>query len=270
MNYAAMIIDIKDSRKLDNEKRQYFQKKIQVTINFLNDLLSESIKYKTVFSSGDSIQGLFKSINSALGYYDLFKALIYPLDIRCGIGYGKIDIDIDDFDSNYQDGPAYHNARTAIDLSKENSLDILIVGTKFDLYVNELFRVIKKLESGNNEKRQDIYNLVNLLHPFYIYSISRQNYYSKIKPYILGNITEYQVSDLDDLKEEDLAFDNRGFDESKHLLPPVTIPPSLALVIGNILGTTRENIRQMIEKIEVNQIYNLKLIIYKLIERTYL
>ena len=267
VKHAALIIDIKNSRKMDNEKRQDYQVKIKQTLDFLNDLCSKAIKYKVVFSLGDSVQGMFYSVNDAIGYFDLLKNLVYPLEIRCGIGYGEIYVDMEEFDSNMQDGPAYHNARSALDLCKDANLNLVIVDYRCDIFVNEIYKVIKIMENRGSNKRKDVYNLINMLYPYTFNKLNKEKYFQKIHTYILSNIHYYDKINVDNIGIKELANLDMEVDQKiKSILPDVSIPPSLSLLIGNILGTTRENIRQMIEVGEMNQIRNLKVLCDKFIK----
>ena len=262
MKYAILIVDIKNSKKMDSEKRMDTQYKMKKSIDLLNIIFANLQKYKVVFSLGDSVQGVFFSPNTALGYFDYLKTLLYPLAISGGVGYGEIFIDLDNFDSNMQDGPAYHNARQAIDICKEGELDIVYVDDQNAIYVNELFKLIKKIEGRGSNKRKDINNLVNLIYPYYTYKLDLKPYLQEIKTYILSNINNYDKINLDNFDISKLLIQNNHSNNSI-ILPESPLPQSLAHIIGTLLGTTRENIRQMIEVGEMNQIRNLKIICNK-------
>lgn len=251
---------------MSSQDRLNFQVKIKNTIDLLNEVYTKSIKYKLVFSLGDSVQGMFYSINAALGFYDSLKTLLYPHAIYGGIGYGEIYIDLEAFDSNMQDGPAYHNARNAIDICKKKDLEIALVDFQNDVYVNEIFKVISKMENRGSGKRKDVNNLVNSLFPYYQKTLDLNKYYQKITSYILSNIHNYDKINIDSLDISNLITLTKETDQKYvHVLTDTPLPQSLANVIGILLGTTRENIRQMIEVGEMNQIRNLKLICNKLL-----
>lgn len=67
-----------------------------------------------VSSAGDEFQGLFFDLQSAFLYIRKLQILIYPIKLRCGIGYGEIKYDIEEWSSSAFDGEAYYLAREAI------------------------------------------------------------------------------------------------------------------------------------------------------------
>ena len=261
MAFTALIVDITNSRKLAKDDRQAYQIKMREALDFLNGLFYKEIKYKVVFSLGDSVQGMFYTSSAAYRYFLYLETLVYPLSIRGGIGIGDISIDIEGFDSNMQDGPAYYHAREALDICHDRGLDLIIVGTKNDLYLNEIFKVITKLRNGS-KKRKDVANLVNLLYPYGIERINKKEYSSLISNYILSNIKNYDKINLQNGNFK-IEYDSKIDNET--MLPAVSIPTSLSQSISQILGTSRENIRQMIESGEMNQIRNLIIISDKLL-----
>lgn len=67
-----------------------------------------------ISSAGDEFQGLFLDLQSAFLYIRKLQILIYPVRIRCGIGYGEITYDVEEWSSSAFDGEAYYLAREAI------------------------------------------------------------------------------------------------------------------------------------------------------------
>jgi len=67
-----------------------------------------------MFSAGDEMQGLFYSAQEAYRYFAFFSRLAYPVQLRCGIGLGELDVYSADWMTTELDGPAYHRAREAI------------------------------------------------------------------------------------------------------------------------------------------------------------
>ena len=62
-NYAAIILDIQHSRTYDDEQRFYIQDKLFSIIQFINEYYSKELVKSFEFSSGDSIQALFKDVS---------------------------------------------------------------------------------------------------------------------------------------------------------------------------------------------------------------
>lgn len=113
--YAALLVDVKNSKEYDNGRRMALQERIDDAIRLLNDLCEESLVKKVGFSGGDEIQGLFHDPVSAYLYYRLFSLTLGVGTFRCGIGVGAWDVRLEGREeSAAQDGEAYHLAREAI------------------------------------------------------------------------------------------------------------------------------------------------------------
>jgi len=251
-----MMVDIKNSHQLSIEDRKNYQLKINDAITILNNKFASNLKYKMVFSSGDSIQGLFYNLLDAVIYYYLLIDLCYPIEVRCGIGGGELSLDLSNFDSNMQDGPAYHNALKAITKCKDEDVKMIIwLDKKEDYFLNEMFYLSYLYEIRLSDKQADLNNLINLLIP--INTKLEEDYFQK---YILTNIKHYDKIKVDELDltnihmKDELAF-------QKNILPT-----NVSKIASDILGTSRENIRQMIINGDLNQIRKLRLLIIQFIK----
>ena len=65
--YTSMIIDIKKSRTYNESERFDIQEKLISIVKFANNYYKDDLVKKIEFSSGDSIQALFKSAAGAFG-----------------------------------------------------------------------------------------------------------------------------------------------------------------------------------------------------------
>ena len=74
INYAAIIMDIRHSRKYDEEQRFFIQDKLFSIIQFINKYYNKELVKKFEFSSGDSIQALFM-LGVFANYHDFALAL---------------------------------------------------------------------------------------------------------------------------------------------------------------------------------------------------
>ena len=90
MRYAAVMFDVIESRKYS--ERYEVQQMLMNCIDYLNGIYRDSIKKEVVSSAGDEFQGLFLDLQSAFVYIRKLQILIYPIKIRCGIGYGEISM----------------------------------------------------------------------------------------------------------------------------------------------------------------------------------
>ena len=106
--YAALIVDIKDSRKYPDRERIEIQDYWNKITQILNTIFKKNMRFKVDFSSGDQIQGLFYTPEAAYLYYRLFSMCTHPIQTHGGIGVGSWNIKLDDKNTNEQDGTAYH------------------------------------------------------------------------------------------------------------------------------------------------------------------
>ncbi len=62
---AALLIDIKDSRKYDTESRNEIQQYFVWLTDYVNLVFKPALIKELCFSAGDAIQGLFNGISEA-------------------------------------------------------------------------------------------------------------------------------------------------------------------------------------------------------------
>ena len=138
MKYAALMFDIVESRNY--ESRYEVQRILMKSVSYLNEMYKNDIKKEVVSSAGDEFQGLFLNLQSAFLYIRKLQLLVYPVKVRCGIGYGEIKYDDDRWTSSAFDGEAYYFARDAIIEASHRKSNALIFNTKsrYDKYLNML------------------------------------------------------------------------------------------------------------------------------------
>ncbi|MDD4772365.1 MAG: SatD family protein [Eubacteriales bacterium] len=167
MNYTALIIDLKRSRSYSVEDRNSIQNYIIMVIQSLNKVFSNSLARDVDFSAGDEVQGLFFSPESAYLYFRMLNMLISPVEISAGIGIGEWNVKIENASTTAQDGPAYHNARYAIENVK-NALGyslLLYSGDEVDLFINAIINTSFALASNHSEYQHELMLLSELLYP---------------------------------------------------------------------------------------------------------
>lgn len=138
MKYAAVMFDIIESRRYND--RYDLQNILMESISYLNWAYRDAIKKEVVASAGDEFQGLFMDLQTAFLYIRKLQLLIYPIKIRCGIGYGEIKYDVEKWASSAIDGEAYYLCRDAINsISKRKSNAIYFnTNSRYDKYLNTL------------------------------------------------------------------------------------------------------------------------------------
>lgn len=139
MKYATIMIDIVGSRHYDT--RYNVQNILMNSISYLNSIYGYAIKKNVVSSAGDEFQGLFMDLPTAFLYVRKLQLLIHPIKIRCGIGYGDINYDVEEWTSSAIDGETYYLCRDAINsISKQKSNAICFnTASEYDKYLNVFY-----------------------------------------------------------------------------------------------------------------------------------
>lgn len=171
--YCVLMIDLKKSRSYSQKVRNFIQNNILENINVLNEIFENSLEKKVDFSAGDEIQGLFSSSAAAYLYYRFFSMLIFPLQIRAGIGLGTWDVVIEDASTTAQDGIVYHNARKAInDARKSLEYSVLFYSMqKKDYIINSLINTVILINSKQSSYQNALMLLTEILYPITINNV---------------------------------------------------------------------------------------------------
>lgn len=111
-NYLAIIGDIIQSKQIDD--RAKLQEKIQTVFGHIDSKYSDIIQSKFTLTLGDEFQALLKPSKEIFELLEELEYLI-PVPFRYGLGYGILNTDFDKDVSIGADGPAYWNAREAIE-----------------------------------------------------------------------------------------------------------------------------------------------------------
>ena len=144
--YLALIADVIDSKIV--QERFDLQKQLEKTLQKINELFADYLASSFTLTLGDEFQ-------------------LKPTQLRFGIGLGEIVTDIDPLQSIGADGPAYWNARAAINLVHQkndygNTQIYFSSGNDSrDLVVNALIASGEAIRSSWRESQEEI--LLNLL-----------------------------------------------------------------------------------------------------------
>lgn len=258
MKAAVLIADLKDSRKLGKEERIEAQIRLAEIVDyFINPVFEKELVAKLEFSAGDSVQGIFARAEDALSCCLMIKAMLYPFEIRCGIGTGEvIGLELSSL-TNRLDGEAYHNASRALRLCKAENTGVLFVsGTPYDLLINQYFENAWLLEARQNRKRKVIANTIFLLDPVREPALFKQYKTTALKAF--SGILRYyggKAAKAGDVRLEEMLL-GKGFrlDESSPTIGKKVVNGSLQEALAILLGVTGENMRQMIIKSGINNI----------------
>lgn len=257
INYAAIIMDIRHSRKYDEEQRFFIQDKLFSIIQFINKYYNKELVKKFEFSSGDSIQALFHNVCDAFSCYCFIRNLFYPYQIRCGIGYGKLNqkiLDIDYHSTNMFDGEAYHYAISALNDCKLEKYGFLMYSgnEEKDNLVNQIMSTVELLNFDHTNKQADVYDLFNLLYPLEI-KYEDQNINTNAE-YIIDklkrNVLSYEFDNLTSTEMKKLLFDEVRYnylkrEEKFHKLFGPSFSTKMNSVCSVLLNVSRQNIEKM-------------------------
>lgn len=163
--YLALIADVIDSKMV--QERFDLQKQLEKTLQTMNELFGEFIASNFTLTLGGEFQGLLKADAPVFQIIDTLRSELTPTQLRFGIGLGEILTDIDPLQSIGADGPAYWNARAAINLVHQkndygNTQIYFSCGKeKQDFFVNALIASGEAIRSGWRGSQEEI--LLDLL-----------------------------------------------------------------------------------------------------------
>ena len=234
-------------------------------------------------SGGDEVQGLFKSTSATFLYFRLFKMLLSPLDVRCGIGIGEWDVRITNGTSAEQDGPAYHQARTAIvNAHDRNGYHVLFNSNhENDIILNTLANTSWLFTKRQSPYQNQVLLLVELMHPFFDNEAMNLLAFSDIfklvqtKTERLYKNTKRTADNKHNMFNELTAADSEPF----HIFSPTTLESRLTLAttlkkglstkISFITNTSRQNVDNVIKAAYIGEIRKIEAATLLLISKTF-
>ena len=176
--YLALIADVIDSKMV--QERLDLQKQVEKTLQKMNELFGDYLASRFTLTLGDEFQALLKVDAPVFQIIDTLRSELNPTQLRFGIGLGEIVTAIDPLQSVGADGPAYWNARAAINFVHQKndygSTQIYFSSGKEnqDFFVNALIASGEAIRSGWRDSQEEI--LLNLLkRSVYSESFSQQD-----------------------------------------------------------------------------------------------
>ena len=163
--YLALIADIIDSKMV--QERFDLQKQLEETLQKMNGLFADYLASCFTLTLGDEFQALLKMNAPVFQIIDTLRSELSPTQLRFGIGLGEIVTAIDPLQCIGADGPAYWNARAAINLVHQkndygNTQIYFSSGNDSqDLLVNALIASGEAIRSSWRDSQEEI--LINLL-----------------------------------------------------------------------------------------------------------
>ena len=176
--YIALIADVIDSKMV--QERLDLQKQVEKTLQKMNELFGDYLASRFTLTLGDEFQALLEVDAPVFQIIDTLRLELNPTQLRFGIGLGEIVTDIDPLQSVGADGPAYWNARAAINFVHQKNdygnTQIYFSSGKEnqDFFVNALIASGEAIRSGWRDSQEEI--LLNLLkRSVYSESFSQQD-----------------------------------------------------------------------------------------------
>ena len=176
--YRAMIADVIDSKMV--QERLDLQKQVEKTLQKMNGLFADYLASCFTLTLGDDFQALLEVDAPVFQIIDTLRSELNPTQLRFGIGLGEIVTAIDPLQSVGADGPAYWNARAAINFVHQKNdygnTQIYFSSGKEnqDFFVNALIASGEAIRSSWRDSQEEI--LLNLLkRSVYSESFSQQD-----------------------------------------------------------------------------------------------
>ena len=176
--YLALIADVIDSKMV--QERLDLQKQLEKTLQKMNELFGDYLASRFTLTLGDEFQALLEVDAPIFQIIDTLRLELNPAQLRFGIGLGEIVTAIDPLQSVGADGPAYWNARAAINFVHQKNdygnTQIYFSSGKEnqDFFVNALIASGEAIRSGWRDSQEEI--LLNLLkRSVYSESFSQQD-----------------------------------------------------------------------------------------------
>ena len=286
--YVSLIIDIEKSRLYKASDRVELQEYLITCIDKLNILFKKGIVFDVIFSAGDELQGLFADAVTAILYLRMLEMLVKPVRIRAGIGIGELSVKIEGGLSTQQDGPAYHNARKAINRVHElQTQRTMIISDKAeDALANHLLNSSMALKQQQMYMQNIILLMLEFLYPFVNNNIA-MDHYSVVKDLLLEKYS-YQIGqpgnsvagkskiNNENIKNQALHNDNLmlmkeqiyidgKYEDSESKI----MKKGMSSNIAEIIGTTRQNIDNIIKRGNSLIIRNMDYVALQYLEKAY-
>lgn len=278
MKYAALIFDIVESRHYQD--RYDIQKILMNAINYLNYLYRADIKKEVVSSAGDEFQGLFFDLQTAFLYVRKLQLLIYPVKIRCGIGFGEIKYDVEDWLSSAFDGEAYYLARDAINgISKRKKSNAILFNTRsnYDKYLNMLCLSCFEMKGRQSQVARWLELLADIILPIkqvdedvtfynFILDIRQKIIMSERWNKVYGSPREIQPFNtnfqfLSEMKSESVLINDVG----DKLFVEEFWKHGMSTVIAQAMDTSRQNVDRYVSLGRIKESRTMDKAIYELL-----
>ncbi|HAL62094.1 MAG TPA: hypothetical protein DCP08_06780 [Chloroflexi bacterium] len=151
-DYCVVIGDISKSRELRD--RAAIQERFKAAIEEINQRFTDFIVSRFLVTIGDEFQGVLNDVANSYDVIVAMRELLYPVQFVFGVGVGTITTEIAP-EAIGMDGPAFHNARAALEEGKEEGYEVRYrgLGEPFDYLINAMLVLIEALKRRWTERQ---------------------------------------------------------------------------------------------------------------------
>lgn len=277
MKYAAVMFDIVESRRYND--RYDVQNVLMDSIMYLNHVYSYAIKKEVVSSAGDEFQGLFMNLQTAFLYIRKLQLLIYPIKIRCGIGYGAIKYYDKEWESSALDGETFYLCRDAINSIQKKKSNAVCFNTvsKYDKYLNMFCMADAEIKSKQSQMVRLIELIADIISPI-TPTEENMNFYdfilkNRIKLIqrerwnnVIGKFREKETFDINleqlimikKMMDAKISYENTFYMEDFWM-------HGMSTYIAQIINTTRQNVDRYVSLGRIKESRTMDRAIYELL-----
>ena len=252
---TTLIIDIRKSRRYDKKKRSELQQYLLEIVKKLNLIFEKDLIFKVTFSAGDELQGLFENTLAALMYLRLLEIMVFPVQIRAGIGVGEWTIKVMDGESTEQDGPTYHRARQAVEevYNMQTQRFRINSNREKDIQANYLLNVSWGYLMDQNDNQNMIQLISEILYPFV--SSKESNKYGQTASDILAIKNQYGIRKSKTYQSSQMFLEYADIQEPILVADKLSQEPENSIIkknistnISKVVGRTRQNIDTIMKR----------------------
>lgn len=277
MKYAAVMFDIVESRRYND--RYDVQNVLMESIMYLNHVYGYAIKKEVVSSAGDEFQGLFMNLQTAFLYIRKLQLLIYPIKIRCGIGYGAIKYYDKEWESSALDGETFYLCRDAINSIQKKKSNAVCFNTvsKYDKYLNMFCMADAEIKSKQSQMVKLIELIADIISPI-TPTEENMNFYdfilkNRIKLIqrerwnnVIGKFRERETFDINleqlimikKMMDAKISYENTFYMEDFWM-------HGMSTYIAQIINTTRQNVDRYVSLGRIKESRTMDRAIYELL-----
>lgn len=157
-DYTVIIGDVCGSRRMNPDARYEGQLFIKSAISQINENFRDCVEAPFTITRGDEFQGVLNKKRFVLPLLLEFERLLFPLNLRYGVGSGYIQRMGSDLPLE-MDGQAFHRGSEALQSAKKKKMQIVYKSDdpRYDRLINALFLLMYAIKSRWNQSNFERY-----------------------------------------------------------------------------------------------------------------